>query len=276
MRWQDVVARWTAGLAPGIGSGAAHGAIRTGHAVRSLAEQETPERLREVGEAFGYWASCYATLPVADYPGKTLPAREAIALVPFSPGKARSARGSFSAGLRSLDEFPDFAPAIGMLDVSGDAAKTLSELTETFTRVYLTNAHDPYTVIAFIHGVTAIAALRSLAPYLDAAAGARGLALWLADRRGALFGLWYCETGLACGRCARRNAEAVDRGGRGHGRRSRHQIHGSLLARICAEPESRLSCGRAACERGSGETWLDGTADFTFWHWLPSWAACCG
>jgi hypothetical protein len=167
-RWRDVVARWSARLTPGIGSGAAHGVIRAGHAVRSVAEQETPERLRELGEAFGYWASCYGTLPVADYTGRAMPAQDAIALVPFSPGKARGERGSFSAGLRSLHDFPDFAPVIGMLDTGGDPAKTISALTQTFARVYLANANDPYTVIAFIHGVTAVAALRSLAPYLDA------------------------------------------------------------------------------------------------------------
>src|SRR6202012_3054009 len=43
----------------------------------------------------------------------------------------------------------------------------LSHLPETFARVYLANARDAYTVIAFIHGVTACVALRSLTPYLD-------------------------------------------------------------------------------------------------------------
>ena len=96
-------------------------------------------------------------------------------LAPFSPGKARHERGSFSAGLHSLHDFPGFAPVIGMLDVRGEAGETLSALTETFTRVYLANARDPYTVIAFIHGVTAIAAVRSLAPYLDAEQTRAGL-----------------------------------------------------------------------------------------------------
>ncbi len=210
--WQDVVAAWTARLAPGISSGAAHGVIRVGHAVRSLTEQENAARLRELAGAFGYWASCYETLPVADYSlspppcgevgelsdpgggslkmastvphpkfakqistspqgggeadGKPLSPREAIALVPFSPGDARTTRGGFTTGLRSLHDFPGFAPVICMVDVGG--AHALSELTETFTRVYLANAHDPYTVIAFIHGVTACVSLRSLAPYLDA------------------------------------------------------------------------------------------------------------
>src|SRR6202000_1437952 len=66
--WQEIVATWTARLAPGINSGAAHGVIRVGHAVRSLAQNETPERLRELAGAFGYWASCYETLPVLSPP----------------------------------------------------------------------------------------------------------------------------------------------------------------------------------------------------------------
>jgi hypothetical protein len=168
--WQDFVARWTARLAPAIGCMAAHGAIRAGHAVRSLAENRTPERLNELVRAFGYWAAGYMTLPAADYAGTPMTAREAILRVPFSPGGARSERGSFAAGLHSLHDFPAFAPVIGMLDVDGDPAKTLSALSETFVRVYLANAQDSYTVIAFIHGVTAVAALRSLASCLDAGA----------------------------------------------------------------------------------------------------------
>ncbi|HUB84105.1 MAG TPA: hypothetical protein VL971_00315 [Rhizomicrobium sp.] len=169
-RWEDVVAGWGARLAPGINAGAAHGVIRTGHAVRSLSEHENPARLHELAGALGYWASCYETLPVADYSGAAMTARDAIMCVPFSPGDARTKRGGFTTGLRSLNDFTAFAPVIGMLDVRGNPAAIISDLTETFTRVYLANAHDAYTVIAFIHGVTACAALRSIAPYLDTTA----------------------------------------------------------------------------------------------------------
>lgn len=173
--WQDFVARWTARLAPGACSDAAHGIIRAGHAVRSLAERETPERMRELSDAFGLWASSHTTLPAAEYSGAPMRAREAIAQVPFSPGKSRQERGSFVAGLRSLNDFPGFAPVIGMIDVDGEPNTILSELTETFTRVYLANADDPYTVIAFIHGVTALAAVRTLAAYLDMDASRAGI-----------------------------------------------------------------------------------------------------
>ena len=188
--WQDFVARWTARLAPGACSDAAHGIIRAGHAVRSMGEAQTPERLRELADAFGLWAADYETLPVADYAGTPRPPREAIMLVPFSPGDARIKRGGFTTGLRSLNSFPGFAPVIGMIDVSG--AQTLSQITETFARVFLANAHDPYTVIAFVHSVTACVALRSLAPYLgeDAARAA----LRYAWQTGAAL---YCVYGTA-------------------------------------------------------------------------------
>jgi hypothetical protein len=165
-RWQDFVTRWTTRLIPGICSDAAHGVIRAGHAVRSIGERQTPERLRELADAFGLWAASYATLPVAEYAGAPVPPQGAIMQVPFSPGDARIKRGGFTAGLRSLNDFPGFAPVIGMVDVRG--ADTLSGFTQTFARVFLANAHDDYTVIAFIHGVTACVALRSLAPFLDA------------------------------------------------------------------------------------------------------------
>jgi hypothetical protein len=173
--WRDFVARWTARLAPGACSDAAHGIIRAGHAVRSMIEHETPERLHELADAFGMWAAGYTTLPVADYAGTPMRPRDAIVQVPFSPGKARETRGGFTTGLKSLNDFPGFAPVIGMLDVRGDPAKTLSEITETFTRVFLANANDPYTVIAFIHGVTACVALRSLGEFLDADTARAGL-----------------------------------------------------------------------------------------------------
>jgi hypothetical protein len=49
---------------------------------------------------------------------------------------------------------------------SGDASAFLSDLTATFARVFLANAHDIYTTIAFVHAVTGPSALRPLVPYL--------------------------------------------------------------------------------------------------------------
>ena len=42
----------------------------------------------------------------------------------------------------------------------------ISELTETFARAYLANAHDYLSAIVFIHGVTSTTAVRAIMPHL--------------------------------------------------------------------------------------------------------------
>lgn len=64
-----------------------------------------------------------------------------------------------------LDDYPEFAPVIGLTDVSSDIEALLAELTEKFSRVYLANAHNVLTTIVFIHGVTSLAALGGMIPY---------------------------------------------------------------------------------------------------------------
>jgi hypothetical protein len=79
----------------------------------------------------------------------------------------RRSLGNIAASLALLDDFPEFAPAIGLIDVSGDIEILLAELTEIFARIYLANAHDGLTTIVFIHGVTSLAALGSIIPHID-------------------------------------------------------------------------------------------------------------
>ena len=66
-----------------------------------------------------------------------------------------------------LAEFPEFAPSIWLVETAGEIGPLLSELTEVFARVYLANANDFATTIAFIHGVTSLAALGSMIPHLS-------------------------------------------------------------------------------------------------------------
>src|SRR5947207_7108340 len=61
--WREVLERWVTRLAPGVSAAATHGAIRVGHAVRSLAADETPLRLAELADALASWASSYSELP---------------------------------------------------------------------------------------------------------------------------------------------------------------------------------------------------------------------
>src|SRR5262249_35051280 len=64
--WYEVLDRWANRLAPGFCAAATHGVIRVGHAARSLAAGETPQRLRELADAFASWAATYQQLPGSD------------------------------------------------------------------------------------------------------------------------------------------------------------------------------------------------------------------
>jgi questin oxidase-like protein len=165
--WREVLARWTARLAPGFCASAMHGIIRVGHAARSLGESETSARIRELADGLGYWAAAYQTLPTARHTATPTRAQEAIARVPFVPLSRRKFSGTIVSSLAALDEFSDFAPVVGLLDVTRDPGRVISDVSETFTRVYLANARDVLSTIVFIHGVTGVVALRSLLPYLS-------------------------------------------------------------------------------------------------------------
>jgi hypothetical protein len=171
--WRAVVETWVPVLAPGIIASATHGAIRTGHAVRSMADEETPLRRHELAEGLGYWAARYALLPgtPSGAPG-SLRASEAVSRLETLPEELRATRTTITAGLAGLRDLPPFAGAIDLVDTSGDASAVLSDLTETFARVYLANNR---LVIHFIHAVTGPSAVRLLAPYVSAEAGAVAL-----------------------------------------------------------------------------------------------------
>jgi hypothetical protein len=164
--WPAVLDLWAGRLAPGVSGAATHGAIRTGHAVRALAADESPARLRELADALASWTTSYTELPAAEGFGNgTLRPHDAIhrvAIVP--PGRRRP--GNITAALAGLTEFPDFAPAIGLVDLAGDVDSLLAELTELFARIYLANVSSTLTAIVFIHGVTSLAALGHIAPHV--------------------------------------------------------------------------------------------------------------
>jgi hypothetical protein len=146
---------------------ATHGLIRTGHAVRSLEAAVTPQRLHELAEGLGYWAARYQMMPgkpSAHHRGYS--PRQAIQAVSRVHSGDFDPRGAIVQQLRGLNEHPEFATAIDLVDTSDDLSTYISELTETFAGVYLAN---PTGLIAFVHAVTAPSALRLLAPHLSMA-----------------------------------------------------------------------------------------------------------
>ena len=160
--WRDVVDLWAGRLAPGISAAATHGAIRVGHAVRGLGDSETPPRLAELADALASWAASYAELRAAAGAGQELAPRAAIGRVAVVPPAERP--GNIAAALARLNEFPEFAPAIGLARLDGGIEGRLAELTELFARIYLANVRDVPSAIVFIHGVTSLAALGHIAP----------------------------------------------------------------------------------------------------------------
>jgi hypothetical protein len=133
-----------------------------------LADSETSPRLRELADAFASWAATHQQLPTSGRAanGRLTP-REAIARIPVVPPDRRGNAGNITASLRMLDDVPEFALVIGLIDTTANLAPLVAELTEAFARVYLANAHDIRTTIAFIHGVTSPAALGNIAPEIS-------------------------------------------------------------------------------------------------------------
>jgi hypothetical protein len=166
--WPEVLDHWVDCLAPGFCAAATHGVIRVGHAARGLAAGETLQRLRELADAFASWAATYQELSATDHVANgTMTPRQAITWVPVVRPDRREYAGNITASLAMLGDFPEFAPSIGLLDTEGDLAALVAELTEVFAQVYLANARDIRTTIAFIHGVTSAAALGNIAPQVS-------------------------------------------------------------------------------------------------------------
>jgi len=175
--WQSVIDDWAARLAPGLMASATHGVIRTGHATRALALEDTPARRRELSDGLAYWAADYLPLPAVHHAPVRAKPSEAIARVQIIPLETR--RGNFGAltdALAQLDSFPPFSDTLDAVDTTCDPSAFLSDLIATFARVFLANAHDTYTTIAFVHAVTGPSALRPILPFLGERTGHAALA----------------------------------------------------------------------------------------------------
>ncbi len=185
--WREVVRLWVPRLAPAVMAAATHGLIRTGHAVRSLAKEDTPQRRGELAQGLGFWAGRYYALPGTPSPdnaGHTPQA--ALGAVERLHDATFDGTGAITEQIRGLEEHPEFAPAIDLADADGDVSRFISELTETFAGIYLAS---PKNLIAFVHTVTGPSALRMLAPYL-AEADARLAARYAWQTCAAVYA-WY-------------------------------------------------------------------------------------
>lgn len=166
--WRPVLEKWANILAPGLAAAAAHGLLRTSHAVRSLSVKESALRKGELAEGLGYWAAYYQTLPEAsnDRVEKMSPT-EAIRQIPLLPDEKRTQNGSIMLSLQKIKDFSPFSKTIDLIDLNHRPEELITELTETFAGIYAKNV-TPRNFITLIHAVTGTTCLRSLVPYLSA------------------------------------------------------------------------------------------------------------
>ena len=163
-QWQQVVRTWVPRLAPAVMAAATHGLIRTGHAVRSLAKEDTSQRRAELAQGLGYWAARFYTLPgTPSQVSSGHSPQAALGRVERLHDATFDGSGPITEQIRGLEEHPEFAPAIDQADAGGDLSAFISNLTETFAGIYLASSKN---LIAFVHTVTGPSALRMLAPYL--------------------------------------------------------------------------------------------------------------
>ena len=171
--WRAVLRAWVPDLLDGLFAGAAHGLLRTAHAVRALEDRETPERRRELAHGLAYWAGRHQRLPGT--PGRRgVPGRgidDLFARAPCVPPERRRP-GFFFAAVRALDELPSFALAVEAFGGEPDAGKAVHAMCRIGAQLYLEN---PQARIAYVHCVTAPSALRLLASHLDPPDVARGV-----------------------------------------------------------------------------------------------------
>lgn len=126
--WTEVLATWWPRLLPGSVASATHCLIRTGHAVRSLREEETAPRRAELAAALGYWAARWLPVPGAVPPAGDRAPGQALDGVPV----LASAGGGVADRLALLSSRPDWSPALASaapLD-AGDVPAALDALTD--------------------------------------------------------------------------------------------------------------------------------------------------
>jgi Questin oxidase-like len=185
--WEPAVDRWVFELAPGFAGAAAHGVIRVGHAVRSLARLDAPGRRKELARGFAYWAATHQTLPVKETLPAHLTPEQALAHVPKLPPDVRPS-GSIAQGLKLAAALPEFPAVISLVD-AGVPESFVPALGETFARVFLAGTRTSGRTIALIHAVTGPAAAGLIVPHVSSRTAARLLAYaWQACA--AMYAVW--------------------------------------------------------------------------------------
>lgn len=160
--WTDLLIRWWPRLLPGAVASAGHGLIRTGHVVRALREQQTPQRLQELAMALGYWAARWQRLPAHPAPAGSTNAGQALDLVP-----TMAHSGGIRTRLGDLGRSSDWPTSVARLAPTSEAARvptSLNELVDAAVTRYLQWGHA--SPVMLVHAATAPRAAALVVPSL--------------------------------------------------------------------------------------------------------------
>ena len=162
--WPQVLAAWWPRLLPAIASGATHGLIRTGHAVRTvLSGDTTPDAVDEIAHALGYWAARAIFVPGLAAPAGDLDAPAALAALPRLPEQSGVIRDRFAR----LADLPAWTPSLTTLRAPAAPAEipdALASLVEAGVRQYATLGYG--SPVLLVHVATAPNAMGHLLPAL--------------------------------------------------------------------------------------------------------------
>lgn len=164
--WRRPLARVLDELLPAAVSGAAHGWLRTAHAIRALTAHDTPVRRAELAFGLASWGARFQALPGSPglRPRRGLDVTSALAEVPLLPLEARREASLIVDRVDQIAEVVGFVAAIESVDF--DAAPledSISALAQAAARLFLAT---PSQRFIYLHAITATSALRLVWPVL--------------------------------------------------------------------------------------------------------------
>ncbi len=149
--WQDILVRWWPRLLDGAVASAAHGLIRTGHAVRAVLERPTAPRVAELAQALGYWVARHQRLPAHPRPHGDADPAAALDAVPTI-----TTSGGIRTRLNDLAHTPGWPGTVGRLRSTpspGQVPAALDDLVDAAVTRYQRWGHS--NPIMLVHAATA-------------------------------------------------------------------------------------------------------------------------
>jgi hypothetical protein len=159
--WRPFATEALLGLLPGAVAGAAHGWLRTAHALHMLTACDTETRRRELAHGLASWAARFERLP--GHPGARaipgLDVAKALASVPPVPGSQRGDGLLLSDRIRVVGTLDGFAAAVEAVDLDAiPVSAAIGRLATSVARLFLESPEDAQ--FAYLHAMTATSALR--------------------------------------------------------------------------------------------------------------------